>query len=280
MADIGIYSLAYKIGMMISELDAPFQTYWTSQMYVLVRGEEGRSLFSKVLTNLLLVMTFGAVLLTVLAGPVLAVLATPAYFGARLLVPYIAGVYVIRSVADHFRSVFYIKNRPDLDAKSSWISATVCLVAYAVFIPWLKVWGAVMATFFAFATMAGFVIWRTGKLERFPIEWTRVVKIAGAAAISVVAYVLLPKGSWATDTLTGCLATALFPAVLLIEGFAKRSASTSSNVSSSSGISPSDGANDEQSEHAGPDRQSVRDLAHSRPPWGSKAPAPRGGPVS
>ena len=33
LADVGIYSLAYKLGMLISYVQQPFTTYWTSQMY-------------------------------------------------------------------------------------------------------------------------------------------------------------------------------------------------------------------------------------------------------
>src|SRR5262249_40123508 len=41
LGEIGIYALAYKIGMLVAYLQAPFDTYWRSQMYAIMGQRSG-----------------------------------------------------------------------------------------------------------------------------------------------------------------------------------------------------------------------------------------------
>ncbi len=42
LADIGIYALAYKAGMLITYLQMPFETYWRAQMFSIIKAPHGR----------------------------------------------------------------------------------------------------------------------------------------------------------------------------------------------------------------------------------------------
>ena len=220
LAEIGVYSLAYKIGMLISNVHMSFQSYWTAQMYQLLVGRTGERLFSAVFTYVLLFLTGVGVLLSVFSGPAITIIAAPDYWGARILVPYILLAYVLRAVGDHFRGLFYTENRPDLDARLNWIGAAVCIAAYAVLIPRYKVWGAILATFLAFATIALLGLKWIRRLRPIELEGTRVFKIAVSAGLAVAVSHLIPNSSLPATLALNSAAFLLFPAGLWVLRFA------------------------------------------------------------
>ena len=77
LGEIGLYSLAYKIAMMLPTVQWPFALYWSSQQVQLVSGEGGERLFARVCTYLALGLTFVAVLITLFVHPLLHVMVSP-----------------------------------------------------------------------------------------------------------------------------------------------------------------------------------------------------------
>jgi O-antigen/teichoic acid export membrane protein len=223
MAEIGVYALAYKIGMLVSNFHLSFQSYWTSQMFTLLQGKTGEQLFSSVFTYMLLFLAVIGLLLTVFSGPGLIVLSRPEYWGARALVPYIVVAYVVRAIGDYFRVIFYTENRPGLDARLNWIGAAVCMAAYLVLIPLFKVWGAIAATFLAFGFIAVLGFSWIRQLRRLDLEWGRVTKIGVASSLVILASHLVPAQPLSLSLPLNALAFTLFPLTLWSLRFANDS---------------------------------------------------------
>lgn len=220
LAEIGIYSLAYKIGMMISNMQSPFQTYWTSQMYELASGPQGQKLLGRLFTYFFLFLATGAVVLIAFTGPGLKLMATAGYAGAASLVPWIVAAYVTRGVGDYFRAVFYTENKPVYDTQLNWIGAAVCVIAYFALIPTWKVWGAVGATFLAFASVAIIGYKWAHSLRGFSLEWWRLSTIAIGAMIPMVCAHFLPSLPLAAEIGANAILMLLFPALLWVLRFA------------------------------------------------------------
>jgi O-antigen/teichoic acid export membrane protein len=220
LAEIGVYSLAYKIGMLISNAHMAFQSYWTSQMFVLMREQTGEELFSTVFTYVTLSLAAIALALAVLCGPALSIIASPDFQGARILVPYILAAYIVRAVGDHFRGIFYTENRPELDARLNLTGAAVCAVAYVVFIPLYHVWGAVLATFIGFTVIAVLGLQWIRKLRTIHLENGRLVKICISAFLAAAVSQTVPNSSLLVSAALNSLAFLVFPLGLWILGFA------------------------------------------------------------
>lgn len=197
LSEIGVYSLAYKIAMMLPTVQWPFALYWSSQQVQLVSGAGGERLFVRVCTYLTLGLTFVAVLITLFVHPLLHVMVSPGFRSAGKYVPWLTLAYLIRAVGGHFREVFVIKKRPSLDARVNWLGTLICLTGYAILIPKMGVWGAVFATVGSFAVLALYGFVAAQNLWRVHYEYDRLLKISVSAALPVgVFYWLQPESFW------------------------------------------------------------------------------------
>ena len=219
LTDVGLYSVAYKIGMLVSYVQLPFATYWNAQMYALVRTPDGQQMYIRVCTYFTLVLTAAAVLLSVFSRPLLALLTTSAYQGTAVFIPAIAAVYVIRGIGDQFRNVFFLEKRTDLDARVSTAGVIVCLLGYVLLIPRYKAWGAIAATAAAFVVMAIYSFWQAQRTRHFKYDMTRMFKIGLSAGVTLLIPEVLPAGGIARSLAIGAGSFVLFGLLLLLLGF-------------------------------------------------------------
>ncbi len=198
LSDLGIYSIAYKIGMLISVVHASFQNYWNAQVYQIAKRHDADSVVARTFSYLMLILSFCGLGLIVAAKPTLRILSAPAFWDAALLVPVIVMAYYARAVGDFFRCIFLVEGRPGYDAACNWIGAGVCLAGYFALIPRWGIWGAAVATLITFLVIGVIsVIW-VHRLKPFSVENGRLWKIVVAAAAPLGAYFLVPISSlWA-----------------------------------------------------------------------------------
>ncbi len=58
LAEVGIYSVACKLGMRISLPQTAFNQYWFGQVYFLIRGDEAIDHFARINTYAMLVLSY------------------------------------------------------------------------------------------------------------------------------------------------------------------------------------------------------------------------------
>lgn len=222
LADVGIYSLAYKLGMLVTYVQLPFATYWTSQMYRIVRGENGETINARVCTYLTLTLSGAAVVITVFCRPALNLMTTPGFRAAAQFIPLVAAAYVIRGLGDQFRNVFLMENRTGTDAQTSTLGSLLCVAGYLLLIPRFKMWGAAAATLCAFAGVAVYSYWKAQRVKKYHYEVGRLSKIGlSACASSAVALIIRPEAVGA-QFLLGLGSVALFVLLLAASGFFTR----------------------------------------------------------
>lgn len=219
MADVGLYSLAYKIGMLASLAYGSFHTYWGSQIFGIMKRDDADAMFARLLTYV-----FGGIGLTclgliVFAKPAIHLLAHRDYSAAAALVPIIATAYGIRSLGDFFRSRYYLAGHPGYDAIANWLGAGLCLGGYLLWIPRFGVWGAASATVVAFCMVLAVTLVWTFRLRPYLVEPWRLAKIALALTAMLGAFVALPVASLAGQIAFGTLLVAGYPGLLWLFGF-------------------------------------------------------------
>jgi O-antigen/teichoic acid export membrane protein len=218
LSQIGIYSLAYKIGMLIPLAHLPFALYWGSQVVPIVRGPDGEKIYVRVCTYLTLGLTLVAVLLALFSRPLLAVLVTPAFRSAAVWVPWLVLAYVVRAVGAHIRSVFVVEARTGLEARVTWIGAAVCLAAYAALIPTFQVWGAVFATLLGFVVILFFSVWQAQSVRKFAFEFGRIARITAYGIATGVFFELVrPQRMW-LEVLVGVAFAVAFLTTVWVSG--------------------------------------------------------------
>jgi O-antigen/teichoic acid export membrane protein len=219
LSDIGIYSLAYKIGMVIPMIQYPFQLYWGSQEVKIVREPGGWRVFSRVGTYFTAGLTFSLVLIVLFVHPLLHFMVGPAFRSAAMYAPWIAFAYLLRAVFGYFREIFVIEARPRLDAWVTWVGAALCLGGYWVLIPRYKVWGAVMATVGSFIVTFFYSYYSARKVRRVDYEFDRFAKIALSTAVSLGIYAAIRPDTFWTQAALGVVLSAVFLLILHLTHF-------------------------------------------------------------
>lgn len=219
LADVGIYGLAYKLGMLVSQVQMGFGTHWTAHGYAMLQREDGPRVFAKVNTYMMTVILWAGVTIIAFSPPVLGLMAAPAYLPALRYVPWIVFAYLLRAEADYFRFTLYLDKRTTADAVLIWVAAGVCTAGYALLIPRYKIWGAVAATLVAFVVLTAGARLAAYRSRPYRLERRRLLHLS-LPAMGIVAAVMLlqPHRVWAQLGLA-VAASASYPALLAVTGF-------------------------------------------------------------
>jgi O-antigen/teichoic acid export membrane protein len=219
MAQVGLYSFAYRGGMLISYCQQAFSNYWSAQVYAVIDHPDGGKIFSRLFTYFILVMVVVGLALAVFVGPAIILLTAPAYHAAIPFVPWVIAIYIVRAMGDFFRPVLYANRKTHLDARLNVVAVLICMAAYALLIPPFKAWGAIAATAFGFTT-SGLYSWHLArKFQVFHLEGARLLRICGLALVDA-GLVYHFSGTHLVGQVLGATAgMAAYPIALAASGF-------------------------------------------------------------
>ncbi|MBP2647191.1 MAG: conserved rane protein of unknown function [Gemmatimonadetes bacterium] len=220
IAAVGLYSMAYQFGFLLSQLGAtPFLNAWNPHRHQLVPRpkEERDSHYDRgfFYFNLLLItVAFG---IAVFIRPVLKVMTTPEFHPAAYLVPIILLAYVAEAWAEVFRFAFDVTERTRYSTYATWIVVAVVLVLYTVLIPRYGAYGAAVATVLGFSLRATLVYLWAQRLWPIRYRWRRHLTLLGLGIAGATVTWVMPNMAIAAQVGVGVLAVlAYFGAVYLL----------------------------------------------------------------
>ena len=219
LADIGIYGLSYKLGMVVPFATTPFSNYWNSQMFGIVRRPDGRLVYARAATYFLMILTFASLILTLFIRPILHLLVEPNFRTAAQFVPWIALAYLVRGMGSQWANTFLLVNRPGLVALVTWSGSATCLGAYALLIPTYGLWGAIVATHTGFAMMAFWAFLLSQRLYPIQFEYLRWAKLLASGAIAIVPTLAIHPDPFSLQLVLGSCCVGLFLIALWFLGF-------------------------------------------------------------
>jgi O-antigen/teichoic acid export membrane protein len=219
LAEVGLYSFAYRGGMLVSYCQQAFANYWSAQIYTVVDHKDGAAIFSRLFTYFMLVMTFVGICLSLFAGPAVILLTAPAYHPAIVFVPWVVAVYLVRGAGDFFRPIVYAKAKTHLDALLNLTAAAICLAGYALLIPHFRAWGAIAATAIGFTASAIYAWHLARRLHAFQLETSRLARVLGLALLDVFLVHRFGTTHIAGQILGAVAGAAAYPVALLASGF-------------------------------------------------------------
>lgn len=177
LEDIGVYAIAYKLGMMVGLCQLAFIQYWSSQMFAIAKLEDAGKHYVRICTYYCFTLAVVGLGLSLFARPVIELLTTPAFHRAAPFVPLIALAYVIRGLGDYLRSVFSTRNQTGRNVTVTSVGVIATLLACATLIPIFKLWGAVYATLISFCVMTAAAYWQAQRVEPHRFEWGRLLRL-------------------------------------------------------------------------------------------------------
>jgi len=221
-SQVGLYALGYRIGMIVNILIAqPFQTAWLPFMFSIKNNENAREIYSRVLTYFALIAVFIALALSVLARPVLWVMATPPFYDAHKVVPLIAFSYALYGCYFVVAAPFYLTDRTKRLALIVSLAALPNLLLNYLLIPGYGMMGAATATFISYAALFLATAFIGRRYYPIPYESARVLKIFLAAGLVFTGSLYINSASPATMGLLKLASLLGFPSLLFALKFFK-----------------------------------------------------------
>ncbi|MEM4407441.1 MAG: oligosaccharide flippase family protein [Candidatus Caldarchaeum sp.] len=191
MAEVGIYSLSYRFGAVLSTLVVqPFVLMWSTEQFRLVKvqnAEEKMAWIGKVFWDVLmtswLVLSVGSYL-------ALRIMTPREYWAAARFVPFVLMAYAFFGINHVFQSVLYIRSSTARIAQANIVSALLCLVFNQMFIPSQGGMGAAIATLLAFGTAVAITLYHSQREMHVHYSWMQMLI---SLLVVMVAYLLFIK---------------------------------------------------------------------------------------
>jgi O-antigen/teichoic acid export membrane protein len=212
--EVGLYSIGVRMASAIILFLAAFRTAWPAFAYSIEDDGEAKRTYSFVLTYIVVITSWMALALGVLAPWLVRLLTTEEFYSAERVVAPLAfaaaafGAYI----------VVVIGIGRARRTRSNWVitgaAAALNVALNLVLIPEFGIMGAAVATIAAYGTLFLGMAWKAQQVFPVPYQWRRVTTAFGAAvALTVLARVLDPP-------LAAAIAiVAVYPLVLLPLGF-------------------------------------------------------------
>lgn len=176
---LGVYSVGYSFGMVMSIAMGAFATAWPPFfMSYLKKPDEARIIFSRVLTYYL--MGFGAlvVLFFFAAKPATMIMTAPAFHEAHLVVGLVAAGFMLKGCYLIVLPGIYFAEKLHKQSAVEWIAAIINIGLNLLLIPLFGIVGAAMATFISYLTLP-ISAWLVARhYLTVDYQWQRIAKIA------------------------------------------------------------------------------------------------------
>jgi O-antigen/teichoic acid export membrane protein len=186
--EVGLYSIGVRVASAIILLLAAFRTAWPAFAYSIDDDREAARTYSFVLTYIVMVTSWLALALGVLAPWLVRLLTTEDFYSAERVVAPLA----FAAVAFGAYIVVVIGIGRARQTRSNWVitgvAAALNVGLNLALIPSFGMMGAAVATIGAYATLFLGMAWKAQRVFPVPYQWRRVATAAGAAiALTVFA---------------------------------------------------------------------------------------------
>jgi O-antigen/teichoic acid export membrane protein len=208
LSEVGIYSMAYNFGMVMSLVTMSLNQAWTPMYYDVARhGEEGRRLLGKMCAGLSVVLVTIACFGALIAGPFVSRLLDPRYAAAGRLVPWIIGAYLAHAMFSFLMASAMQARRSHFLMYASFIALAVNTLLNFALIPRWGMYGAAWATFAAYIFELLAMYFPAQRI--YPIDYDLPRTLAALAIFAGVLVATQVRWNPASTWLSGAQATAL-----------------------------------------------------------------------
>ena len=214
LREVGLYEIGRRIASVMVLLLTAFRAAWPGFAYSIEDDDEAKRTYAFVLTYLVVVTTWAATALGLLAPWLVRLLATPEFYeGHRVVAPLafsaavFAGYIVVSIGVGRAR-------RTQFNWVVTGLAALVNVALNLVLIPAYGMIGAASAAVAAFAVLFLAMAWHAQRIYPVPYQWRRVATALAAGIALTVAGNLLD-----VPLAVALLLAAAYPLVLLPLGF-------------------------------------------------------------
>lgn len=197
------YALAVKLALIVAMLVQPFEMWWLARRFAVVGGDDGlrRAAGFGAMAVALAILAAVAV---AAAGPALVrLVAPPAYHGAAILVPLLAGLAALRAATTALNLGLLSGRTTRRVLLIDGAAALVAISGYALTIPSLGATGAIVSTGVALSLRLVLTCHLGHRTLPVPYPWGRMLVLASVALAAIAATMV--EGQGAAGLVVGAL---------------------------------------------------------------------------
>lgn len=225
IGSVGVYSVSYGLGCMMSLFYAPISVVLLptiTNLYKNNKIQEIKTHLSYLLKGYLLFAIPSAFGLTVLSKSLLTTLTTPEFLTGSIIIPIIALATILLNCSSINTNILLLSKKTRTAGSISIVSASVNIVLNIILVPLIGILGAAIATLAAFALHLFLTSTFSFKIMAYNMDLKFIMKsIMSSVIMAFVVWELNPIG--AVDILISiAIATGVyFGAMALLKGFTK-----------------------------------------------------------
>lgn len=205
-AQVGIYALGYKLGMIVQiALVTPFSIAWPGFMYTIAKREDANYLYGRILTWLIAATTGLGLLLALFRHEILGILAPGSYGQAAMVVPWILLAAALGVIPPMMMTGLNITAKFGYGPLFSGAGALTNIGLNLVLIPRYGAIGAAWATVASYAVVAAFSWAIAHRFRPIPYEWPRVGAVLGMGILLFLIGEVWSAHPWAIAAKAGML---------------------------------------------------------------------------
>ncbi len=192
--ELGLYSTGATFGLGLKLFLSAFEQAWAPFYFAAMREPDAKATFSRVTTYGVLVLALLTAGLAACATDLVALMTTPRFAGAAVIVPWIAlgvsfqGFYLLTSIG------LNITKRTEYYPLATGLAAAVSVSANLLLVPRYGILGSAWANALAYAVLATVSFIFARRFYPMTYETGRIARIVAAAGTAYVAGRLLPAG--------------------------------------------------------------------------------------
>ncbi len=222
LAQIGLFSLGHKFGVMINRLfNAPFNSFWgPRRLELCLRNDHSdKKTVARICTYATMCSIYLALMLSSGIESAIEIIADPRYRGAHIVVPFVALAYVALGLETHFITGILYRKKTKWATYITICSLAVVLVWNYIFVPRYGLIGAATSNLAGFTVRVTLIYIVSQRLFPIPFELGRLTTVF---ILAVLLYSVSQIISFSSPYLTFIIRTGIaasFPAVLFIFKF-------------------------------------------------------------
>ena len=225
LAEAGVYQNGATLSSVVKFFLASFETAWAPFYYAAAKESDGVTVLSRMTTYAIAVLLLLVAATTAVAGDLVRLMLGTDYLGAIPVVPIVAaatacqGIYLLTSIGLNLTS------QTQYYPVTTFTAAAAGLGAGLVLMPRFGALGAASALLVGFAVQAAVAFRFSRRVYPIPYEWSRILRVAGAAAgAALMAIWLIPSvGPLAGLALRGTTTVLVYVGALWMTGFFRAS---------------------------------------------------------
>jgi O-antigen/teichoic acid export membrane protein len=190
--EVGIYSLGYKLGIIIGLIVYAFQQSWASSMFHIAKMPNASEIFAKIFIYFYAFLVIIATGMTVFAKELVSFIADASYLSCYKIIPFVSYSYLFLGVYYYSAVGINIKKKTYIQPFIVGLAAILNLVLNYILIPGRGMFGAAWSTLISFIIMGSFALIIS---NRYYFIYYKISKILLISAVPVFMIFLIPRVS-------------------------------------------------------------------------------------